>query len=37
MKENISMQPELDLLHKLKIDAEDLYGFMVSKALDNVS
>jgi hypothetical protein len=30
------MPPDLDLLVKLQIESEDLYGFMVAKALDNV-
>ena len=30
------MQPDLDLLSKLQIENEDVYGLMVIKALENV-
>ncbi len=30
------MDPDRDLLMKLKLENEDVYGVMVTKALDNV-
>ena len=35
-KEDIKMEPDRELFAKLKLENDDLYGVMVTKALDNV-